>query len=108
MSINARGSRKLVIGDEEYVWRIRRTPTNEQECFEGPMLLAIQRIVPFSRAVLVVDLVVTRPDAAIQPHQTAVTPTLVREMVARAREDGWRPESGRGHRLEFPLIRDRA
>jgi hypothetical protein len=108
VSINSRGSRTVRIGEEEWVWKIRRNPTAAQASGATPMLVAVQRVAPLSRAVLVVDVGLTRPDNSGARHETAVTPMLVRLMVARAREAGWQPDSGRGHRMLFQLIRDRA
>jgi len=108
VSINSRGSRKVRIAEEEWVWKIRRNPTAAQAAALTPMLVAVQRVAPFSRAVLVVDVGLSRPDNEVARHETSVTPMLVRLMVARAREAGWQPDCGRGHRLRFQLIRDRA
>ncbi|WAS95134.1 hypothetical protein [Nannocystis punicea] len=107
MSLQSRGSRKFRVGDEVYAWTIRPRPTDAQAAGLTRMTLAIQRIEPLSPAVLVVDLRVTRCDNDVRPHSTGVHPAMVREMLARALAEGWRPESGRGHRLEFGLIRDR-
>lgn len=106
MSLGSRGSRTVRIGDESYLWKIRPRPTRAQEVCATPMTLAVQRIEPFSRAVLIVDLGVSRPDNAVSRHGTMVTVAVVRQVVAWALADGWRPESGRGHRLEVRLFRD--
>jgi hypothetical protein len=88
MSINSRGSRKVCLGDEEYAWKLRNRPTDGERA--GPMSVAVQRTVPFSPAVLVVDL---------EAPRAAVTSAVVRQLVTRALADGWRPETGAGHRL---------
>ncbi|MCY1060689.1 hypothetical protein [Nannocystis sp. SCPEA4] len=103
MSLQSRGSRTVRIADEEWVWKIRRKATASQAAGITPMLVAVQRVAPLSPAVLIVDVGLSRPDNTASPHQTSVTPMLVRQ----AREAGWQPESGRGYRLLFQLIRDR-
>ncbi|MBZ5708543.1 hypothetical protein [Nannocystis pusilla] len=108
MSLQSRGSRTVRIADEEWVWKIRRKATASQAAGITPMLVAVQRVAPPSPAVLIVDVGLSRPDNTASPHQTSVTPMLVRLMVRRAREEGWQPESGRGYRLLFRLIRERA
>ena len=76
------------------------------------MRVAIESVVDHEESlttVLVVDLCVSRPDNWLLPHQTSVTPVLVREMVRLALSRGWTPrEAGPPFTLVFPLIRDRA
>lgn len=98
MSINSRGSRKVCLGEEEYAWKLRGNSSDSGEA--SPRSLAVQRTVPFSPAVLVVDLDASR---------TAVTSAVVCQLVSRALADGWRPDTGLAHRLRSPgLTREAA
>ena len=93
----------------EYAWRIRKKPTYAQGAFLSAMRLAVQHRSEANgpRSVLVVSLRVSRPDNWMAPHQTAVTPAVIRDIVVRALAAGWAPESG-GPPFPFdhPLISD--
>lgn len=74
----------------------------------APMRLAIQACAQGPRSVLIVDLKVSRPDNWIHPHQTSVTPAVVRDIVERALAAGWVPgQAGPPFAFEYGLIRDR-
>jgi hypothetical protein len=108
MTLPRKGSRIVQVGAHEYVWRIRKKPTYAQGAFQAPMRVAIQRSRITSAGVLVVNLLVSRPDNWISPHQTAVTPSVIRDIIARAIAEGWDPEKTEPFALEYGLIRDRA
>ncbi len=108
MTIPKKGSRRVCVEDVAYSWRIRKRPTYAQAAFESPMRLAIEACTEGPRSVLVVDLRVSRPDNWISPHQTSVTPALIRNMVVRAIALGWVPSGGPPFRMEYPLVRDKA
>ena len=71
------------------------------------MTVAIQSAEDPEGQVLVVHLGITRPDNALDAHQTGLTPSHIRTIIAGALEGGWRPESpGSTFRYRYPLIRD--
>lgn len=108
MTIPRKGRRGVRVGDGKYAWRIRKKPTYTQGLHKAPMTLAVQSCEEGALSVLVVDLKISRPDNWVHPHQTAVTPSMVRQMIAQALEAGWRPLEATGpFHLEFPLITDR-
>ena len=109
MTIPTRGRRFVRVGDVDYVWRIRKKPTYLQGAFHSSMTLAVQPYGVDARNVLVVNLRISRPDNWISPHQTAVTPSTVREMIVGALAIGWQPfNAAAPFFYEHPLIRDRA
>jgi hypothetical protein len=105
MAIPTKGSRPLRHGDHDYRWTIRRNPTYCQGLEWTPMRVAVARAE--GTCVLVVDLVQSRPDNWVAPHQTAVTPRMVRDMIDAALAAGWAPEAGGVFEHVFPLARDR-
>lgn len=108
MSIPRKGSRRVRVGGTEYAWRIREKPTYAQGALRAPMRLAVQACTEGPGSVLIVDLGVSRPDNWVRPHQTSVTPAVVREMVRRALAAGWSPgKAGRPFSFRFGLILDR-
>lgn len=107
MTIPRKGSRIVQFGEHKYVWRIRKKPTYAQGAFQTPMRVAIQRSGSSTGGVLIVDLIVSRPDNWISPHQTAVTPATIRDIVARAIAKGWDPEKSEQFTFEYGLIRDK-
>ncbi len=109
MTIPEKGRRIIRVDETDYAWRIRKKPTYHQAAFQSLMTLAIQPCDAKARSVLVVNLCVSRPDNWISPHQTSVTPAMVREMIAGALASGWQPISTAGPFFyEYTLIRDRA
>ncbi|MGC4117768.1 MAG: hypothetical protein QM765_25075 [Myxococcales bacterium] len=108
MTLPSKGSRRVRVGAAEYRWRIRKRPTYHQGAFEGPMVLAVQSCAEGAHSVLVVNLRVSRPDNWLSPHQTAVTPKVVREIVTAAHVAGWDPLGRRPFPFVFGLIRDLA
>ncbi len=109
MTIPKKGSRYLWVGGVEYAWRIRKKPTYAQGAFSSAMRLAVQCRSEANgpRSVLVVSLCVRRPDNWVAPHQTAVTPAVIRDIVERALAAGWAPTSGgTPFSFDYPLLRD--
>lgn len=108
MTLPRKGSRRVRVGDTEYAWHIREKPTSSQATRQTPMRLAVQACTTGPHSVLVVDLKVSRPDNSISPHQTAVTPAVVRDIVAQALVAGWVPlRAGPPFEFNYPLIQDR-
>jgi hypothetical protein len=71
------------------------------------MRLAIQACTSGPRSVLIVDLKISRPDNWMDPHQTAVTPAVVRDIVERALAAGWAPlRAGPPVAFDYALIRE--
>lgn len=109
MTIPAKGSRRVCVDDAEYSWRIRKKPTYDQGVYQTPMRLAIQLCTDGPKQVLVVNLQVSRPDNWIAPHQTSVTPAVVRDIVRRALKKGWIPNGGgSAFQIDYRLITNRA
>jgi hypothetical protein len=72
------------------------------------MTVAIERIGDEPGTVLLVNLRVSRPDNWIEPHQTALTPAVVREIIGSALDAGWNPDAqGSAFEYEHGLIKDR-
>jgi hypothetical protein len=107
MSLPRKGSRTITQGDHRYRWYVRRKPTYEQGTLSAPMTVAIERVADEPGTVLLVNLHVSRPDNWILPHQTALKPATVREIIAAALDAGWNPDAhGGAHRYEHGLITD--
>ena len=105
MSIPRKGSRRVEVDGAEFRWVIRKDPTYAQGALRAPMVVAIQ--LEEGRSVCRVHLGVSRPDNWVAPHQTQVTPMLVRRMIREALGKGWVPSGDQGFELAFPLIQDR-
>ena len=101
MSIPRIGRRHIHVDGVDYVWTIRKKPTYNQAAFHAPMTVAIQ--LAEGRSVLRVHLSASRPDTWGAPHDTTVTPDMVREMIRVALGDGWLPSGDQGHEIVFPL-----
>lgn len=105
MTIPKRGTRRVRFGETYYDWRIRKKPTDSQLVGDTPMLLAIQASEDVPRCVLVVK-VCTRPDNLRFPHQTAVVPGQVRDMIRLALAAGWKPlVAGPQFHFEYGIVK---
>ncbi|HEX9061910.1 MAG TPA: hypothetical protein VF941_17155 [Clostridia bacterium] len=94
MSLPRKGIRLVKVMDTEYEWTIRKKPTYMQGAFRCSMNLAVQSACKEGRTVLIVNLGVSRPDNWINPHQTMITPAVVRKIINAAINDGWNPNGG--------------
>lgn len=108
MTIPKKGLRRVHVGGAEYAWRIRKKPTYLQGASQASMTLAVEPCDSDARSVLVVSLGISRPDNWISPHQTSVTPAVVREVIEGALASGWEP-NGKTEPFfyEHSLIKDR-
>lgn len=107
MTLPSKGKRTISLGEERYEWSIRRKPTYTQGAFRSSMTIAVQRADIRGGCVLVADAIISRPDNWIKPHQTSVTPAVVRDIIKAALSEGWQPEQpGSAFRIEYPLILD--
>ena len=107
MTIPSKGSRKIKFEDKEYAWYIRKKPSYEQALAHSNMCVAIQSRED-AACVLLVDLGVSRPDSWLKPHQTALKPAVVRDIIATALRQGWQPSKAGGpFTLQYQLIHDR-
>jgi hypothetical protein len=107
MSMPSKGSRAIRLGGHDYRWRVRRRPTYSQANAWGPMSVSIQSCTEGARSVLVVSLRVSRPDSWLAPHQTGLTPDIVRDIIERAVAAGWDPLGTRSPvAFEYGLIKD--
>ena len=87
----SKGGRPIHVGGHDYRWRVRKAPTYAQALDWSPMRVSIQSCMEGARSVLVVNLRVNRPDTWLRPHQTGLTPDLVRDIIERAIAAGWDP-----------------
>lgn len=107
MTAPRRGQRPLVVDGVAYEWRIRKRPTYTQAVHSTPMVIAIQARAEGPRQVLVVNLIVSRPDNWIATHQTGITPAMVCDIVRRALDAGWSPlGGGPAFRLDHGVVQD--
>ena len=106
MSLPKKGSRTIEVEGSTYPWRIRKKPTYSQMLGWSSMLVGIQRIEPLAVSVLVVNCAISRSDNALSPHQTGITPVIVRDMIGEAIKAGWRPETSTSFAHDYPVVMD--
>ena len=94
MALPKKGLRTIEHGGKSYGWMIRRKPTYLQGCFQTPMTIAIQPLEVSHPKILHVTLNIDRPDNSISPHQTQITPRVIREIIEEALQSGWQSEGG--------------
>ena len=85
MSLPNKGSRRIVVDDIAYRWRVRHKPTYGQGAFASELQFAVQRE-SFGRCTLSVILDQPRPDNWLGKPGAVVTPALVLQQ-------GWQASS---------------
>ena len=106
MSLPKKGSRKLSMGNDHYYWYIRKKPTYIQEIFLCKWTMVVE-LNGFNGAVLYISFNLSRPDNVSSPHQTSVTPVLVKRIIHYALQSGWQPKlPGSAFCLDYALIQD--
>lgn len=108
MTLPKKGRRAVEVRGRRYHWLIRKQPTYDQGLEWKPMVMAVELDDVDAKGTLRVDLGVSRPDNWIAPHQTSVTPAVVREVIEAALAAGWEPEASGTFELRHALVRDRA
>ena len=92
MSLPNKGSRRIVVDDIAYRWRVRHKPTYFQGAFVSELQFAVQREA-FGRCTLSVILDQPRPDNWLGKPGAVVTPALVAQAVRQALQQGWQASS---------------
>lgn len=106
MTLAKKGRRRVEVDGRQYHWTIRKTPTYDQGLLHSPMAIAVELAEESIKGMLLVNCTVSRPDNWVAPHQTAVTPQVVREAIRAALAAGWQPEAAGTFRFRHGLIRD--
>ncbi|MFO7566880.1 MAG: hypothetical protein R6X02_29825 [Enhygromyxa sp.] len=108
MTLPKKGRRRVELDGRGYHWLIRKQPTYCQGALGSSMTMAIELADAAVNGTLLVEFGISRPDNWLAPHQTSVTPKVVREIIAAALAAGWQPETAGTFELRYPLILDRA
>ena len=103
MTIPSQGSRKIVVGDREFMWLVRKKPTYCQGNAWTPMRVAVQLNRPGARGVLLASVDSPRPDNWMLEQAKTVTPALVRRIIKAGTEAGWDPEGPEGLEIEVKI-----
>ena len=90
MSIPRRGSRRIVVDEESYRWRLRRRPTLAQRQGNTPLLIAIAAEESEGPA-MVVRLQARHPRNRVAFFSEAVTPAAVARYIREGLAAGWAP-----------------
>lgn len=99
MTLPRKGSRKIVVGGEEYRWAVRRRPTycEANEC--GNLTAAVE-LYDSPKSVLLIDFPFPRPDSWKSPMKLgmsvtdrSVTPATIAKCIREAIGNGWDPRA---------------
>ncbi|WP_293341897.1 hypothetical protein [Microcoleus sp. CAWBG58] len=92
MSIPKKGTRKIIVDGEPFIWLIRRKPTYTQECFHGGNLhVAVERATKLG-SVLVIITDKPHPQGLVSKQEVKpVTPSDVTQWIRQAMQLGWQP-----------------
>jgi len=103
MAIPKKGSRLLTVKGERYRWRIRHKPTYGQGIFDSGFLVAVERVAPPSRCVLLLEADFPRPDNWLGNASKPVTPQMIAVSIESALAQGWQPKLA-GSAFMHPLL----
>jgi hypothetical protein len=90
MSIPKKNSRRVIVDDVEYRWRVRGRPTYDQALTTGRLILAVEQCEKRG-SVLVVELAQSHPSNWMQEAASGVTPAVVTGHIRTALKLGWSP-----------------
>jgi hypothetical protein len=106
MTLSKKGLRKLKHNGVAFGWIIRYKPTYSQAALHSQMTLAIQSLDTESPKTLHVTLNMDRPDNWITPHQTQITPKVIRDIIDTALKSGWQYDvGGKAHELKYAFAK---
>jgi len=104
MALSKKSLRKLKHNGIVFGWTIRSKPTYSQGAFNSRMTFAVQSMNTESPKILHVTLNIDRPDNWISPHQTQITPKLIRGIIDTAIKSGWQYDAGgKAYELEYTI-----
>lgn len=92
MAIRKTGSRRIVVDDVAYLWRIRPRPSYSQAIGESNLTIGIQRQ-DRSGAVLVCRTDIDRPDSWCSAGSYSVSPHDIQQAIKSGLAAGWNPEA---------------
>ena len=104
MALSQKGLRKLKHDGIVFGWIIRSKPTYSQGAFVSPMTLAVQSMDTELPKILHMTLNIGRPDNWIAPHQTQITPKIIKDIIDVAIINGWQYDAGgKAYELEYTI-----
>ena len=106
MAKNERGSRRIVVNDRAFRWRVPRYPVGESQGLGWSPLRFSAWLADDSGSLLEVEASAARPDNWLHAPAVVITPRKVAELIRRAMEAGWiRPDQVRPSRSAIaPLL----
>jgi len=90
MTIPKKGSRKIVVDNVEYRWRIRSNPTYTQGAFGDNMTAAVE-LYQEPKSVLIISFPWMRCDNWLGDPISPVTPKHIEASIRQAIIEGWQP-----------------
>lgn len=92
----------MTVKGVRYRWRIRRKPTYCEGAFAGGFSVAVERVDPPSRCVLLLAADFPRPDNWLGQTSKSITPGMIAASIEDALAHGWQPEHS-GLAFKHPL-----
>ena len=92
MSIPKKGTRKIIVDGEAFLWLIRRQPTYTQECFYGGNLRVAVEHAEQPGSVLVILTDLPHPQGLVSKQEVKpIIPSDVAQWIRQAVQLGWQP-----------------
>jgi hypothetical protein len=90
MAIPKKGSRKIIVNEIEFRWRVRWKPTDSQAVCDSNMTAAIE-FYENPQSVLSVEFPWVRYDAWFGVAEQPITPKIIEICIKNALAQGWKP-----------------
>jgi len=102
MSIDRKGSRRILVDSTAYRWTVRSRPTYIQTLAQGNLRFAVE-LEDLGRTVLIVTVDAARPDNWMMAEASIISPSIVERAIRLALDQGWCPgATGSAFALSLP------
>jgi len=100
MSLTKKGSRTITVGNETFLWQIRKKPTYSGSLGWSDLTVAIQ-LKDTNNSVLIATCGGPRPDSYIkESKEVVITPKNIEEIIKNAISSGW-SYNNKGRAFEY-------
>jgi hypothetical protein len=90
MSIPRKGSRRITVDGQTYLWRVRGKPTYSQALAWTPLMVGVEQE-GVRGSTLIIRLDAAHPSNWVNAPRKAVTPGVVEAHIRTALKQGWEP-----------------
>lgn len=98
MSINKKSSRKIIVNQINYVWKIKKIKELCPCCYDETLNIMIEKV--NSNKPLLIKIFNPFPD------KSSITPSIIKNIIIFSLKNGWTPESNKIFSLDLKDFND--